>query len=116
MSSPEEPQLPVPIERKTLATLKNDATLVLVLGLTSIFFGLLGPFAFYLGRKYVAKCRKLDVEPDQGAVVGMYVGLVTGILFAIILLMCGGYMVVMLLFCVLWFVMMFVAAFGVAFL
>jgi hypothetical protein len=116
MTSPEEPELPVPAERKTAASLQNDATLVLVLGLTSIFFGPLGPFAFYLGRKYVAKCRRLDIEPDQGAVVGMYIGLVTGILFAVILLMCGGYIVFMLLFFVLWFVVMFVAVFGIAFL
>jgi hypothetical protein len=102
----------VPGHRLTKAELDNDATLVLVLGIASIFFGLIGPVAFYLGRKYVGRCKEQDLAPESGAVVGMYIGLVTGILTALMVLLCGAWFLFVVLWFVLWFVFVFIAMFG----
>ena len=103
MTSPEEPELPVPLDSRALSQLNNDATLVLVLGIISLFVGLTGPIAFYLGRNYEARCKELGVEPEQGAVVGMYIGLVMGILSAVVIVCMGAWFVFMAMFMILWF-------------
>lgn len=116
MSDTDDSTSLVPGDQLTKAELDNDATLVLVLGISSIFFGLIGPVAFFLGRKYVSRCKEQDLTPEQGAVVGMYIGLVTGILSGLMLLLCGAWFLFFVLFVVLWFGFAFVAMFGVAFL
>ena len=98
-------------QQLTKAELDNDANLVLMLGLGSILFGLIGPVAFHLGRKYVNRCKEQDIEPESGAVAGMYFGLVTGIITALLaLLACAGF-AFFLLVIVLPFVLAFVSMF-----
>ncbi len=77
---------------------------IVVLGICGFLFGPLGGFAWYYGKQYLDACRDENLRPDPNAQVGMYLGIITFLLFCIGIGMA-------LLMVVMW-VVMFVVFFG----
>jgi len=59
----------------------QSPTTILLLGLFGFFFGPLGGFAWWYGKRYRDACSDENLPPDQNAVVGMYLGMISFLMF-----------------------------------
>ena len=59
----------------------TNPMVVFVLGLLGLLAcQIFGPIAWFMGNKYLAECRELDIEPDGMATAGRILGIVSTVL------------------------------------
>lgn len=61
----------------------QSPTTILLLGILGFFFGPLGGFAWWYGKRYLDACSDENLSPDQNAVVGMYLGMISFLIFCV---------------------------------
>jgi hypothetical protein len=81
----------------------QSPTTILLFGILGFFFAPLGGIAWWYGKQYITACADENLAPDQSAVVGMYLGMISFLIFCAFV---GVSLVMLLLWLVLFVVFM----------